>query len=313
MQNYTLNNLQQIQELWDWINQDSVPYQTTSSSIIVGDETFQFQTGLLTYLKNYIIVEQDWQFQKLLADLDSYELVTYDVESTGLCVHKDKIVGFGICGEVGKAYYIPLGIYRGTAQDGYIEWTKWSKPEFLQQIMQKLVTKRLITHNGTYDTRITKNDLGWDLLPFLYADTILMKHSVDEAPPFALKEIAAMKQRELGLDEELAADREQQLLEDNVVSKGGSWTKARKDMYMGDLPILGRYGCSDVDLTLRIYNYYLKEIEKEGLLDFFFTEEVMPLYKEVTIPMEDRGVRIDIPLIESVRKPLIEDMKKLEF
>jgi len=146
----------------------------------------------------------------------------------------------------------------------------------------------------------------------LYADTILMKHSVDEKPPFALKEIAGMKQREIGLDEELAADAEQQALKDNVLSKGGSWTKFKKDMYMGDLPILGRYGCSDVDLTLRIFHYYLKEIKKEGLLDFFFIDEVMPLYKEVTIPMEDRGVRVDIPLIKSVKDPLMEDMKKLE-
>ncbi|MGY8868283.1 MAG: hypothetical protein ACKVJK_21970, partial [Methylophagaceae bacterium] len=51
-------------------------------------------------------------------------------------------------------------------------------------------------------------------------------------------------------------------------------------------------------------------LKEEGLEDFFFNEEVMPLYKEVTVPMEEAGVRLDIDLIEATYKDIQEDIEK---
>lgn len=72
------------------------------------------------------------------------------------------------------------------------------------------------------------------------------------------------------------------------------------------------HNCADADLTLRIADYYRQNLEDEGLEEFFFDKEVMPLYKLVTIPMEDHGVKLDMPLILATKEAIIKDMAQLE-
>ena len=56
----------------------------------------------------------------------------------------------------------------------------------------------------------------------------------------------------------------------------------------------------------------MKKLKEGDLEKFFFEEEVMPLYKEVTIPMEEHGLRLDMPLIEQARTDISLDMKRCE-
>jgi DNA polymerase-1 len=46
------------------------------------------------------------------------------------------------------------------------------------------------------------------------------------------------------------------------------------------------------------------------LEQFFFVDEVMPLYKEVTIPMEEKGVKIDMETMKLADKNITEEMNK---
>jgi hypothetical protein len=47
------------------------------------------------------------------------------------------------------------------------------------------------------------------------------------------------------------------------------------------------------------------------LLDkLFFEDEVMPLYKEVTIPMEEMGVDLDIDLLLQTKEEIIKDLEE---
>ena len=47
-----------------------------------------------------------------------------------------------------------------------------------------------------------------------------------------------------------------------------------------------------------------------SLEKFFFEDEVMPIYREVTVPMEAHGVDLDMELIEKVHGEIIIDQKK---
>jgi hypothetical protein len=90
-------------------------------------------------------------------------------------------------------------------------------------------------HNASFDIRITKNNLGIDILDALYCDTMLLKHTAgDENPPFGLKEIAMI----IGAESEGAANAEQLALKQHVIGKGGNWTLKDKQMYKADLSIL---------------------------------------------------------------------------
>ena len=86
-------------------------------------------------------------------------------------------------------------------------------------------------------------------------------------------------------------------MKENIKKNGGSTSKENYEIFKADMELLGRYAAADTDLTLRVATYYLPILKEQELWDFFFTEEVMPLYREVTISMEEGGTELDIPLI----------------
>lgn len=260
--------------------------------------------------KNYTIVTCAETLAQLENHLDTYSYFAYDTESTGLNVRKDKVIGLSVSGKVGTAFYLPLLSWNKTfhcLRPVYVD-----DKEFYR-ILCKLKTKELLMWNGSYDIRITKNNFGIDLTDSLLAEVMLMKHTLEEDGEFRLKESAIELANELGLgDQELAANEEQIRLKENVIANGGVWLKSNKEMYKADLEVMGPYACADADITLRHAEYFKEKLEQEGLEEFFYDIEVMPLYKLVTIPMENHGVKLDMPLIEATKLSIIEDMSQLE-
>lgn len=255
--------------------------------------------------KNYQIVDKD-NIESFLKNLESYGYIAYDVETTGLNVRKDKVIGFSVCGEAGTAYYYPLYEWNGESLQ------KLATFEYVHKVLNEIKKKEILTWNGSFDIRITKNSLGVDLLNNLVADGMLLKHTLNEESKFALKYTGIELQDKIGLDVERDANEEQIELKENVKKNGGSITKTNFEMYKADLLVLGKYAAADADLTFRICEYYLGLLEKEGLQEFFFDLEVMPLYKEVTIPMEELGVKLDLALIENQNTYIKQDIKLLE-
>lgn len=166
-------------------------------------------------------------------------------------------------------------------------------------------------HNGVFDIAVMFHSYGIDLTEALFADTILMKHTVDEERPFGLKETAERYKNYIGFTQEEFANQEQQDLKESVIKNGGKWTKDQKDIYKGDLEIIGKYCCADVDLTIKLFNFFGSKLEEEGLAEFFLDEEVMPLYKKATIPMKLHGVFVDVEYFKKLEKELESDILSL--
>lgn len=273
-----------------------------------------------TVQKSYTLVRTPQDVEKLLDHINSQEIIAFDTETTGLNVRKDHIIGFSICGKIGESYYVPFVSWnKDTEQLDELEIEGHSAREVGKKILKKLIGKKLIMHNGAFDTKIVNHDLGIDLLPSLYCETILLIHTVQEegvgrggAEVFGLKKVAIAIQDKIGLDVEKAANEEQIELKASIERNGGSITRACYELYKADLEIIGKYAAADTDLTLRIYEYYLPKLVEEGLEKFFYEDEVMPVYKEVTIPMEDRGVQLDIPLLEQTKADILKDMEEMK-
>lgn len=257
-------------------------------------------------MKNYTIIQSELQLYSMLKKIDEWDYISFDTETTGLNTRKDKIIGLSVCGQVGHAYYLPrLSWYEGRLH-------QQCEDEVFINVLNKLKSKDLLMWNASFDIRMVKSNFDIDLLPALIADVMLMKHTVDEENPFGLKEVAIMVQDKIGFNAEQVANQEQIELKENVSKNGGSITKSNFEMYKADLEVLGKYACSDADLTFRLAEYYRAEIEKDGMWDFFFEEEVMPLYKEVTIPMEEKGVKLDMKLITENYSKLVDKVKFYE-
>lgn len=261
--------------------------------------------------KNYIIIKTLAQFNAARKELEDATVVAYDVESTGLNVRKDTIIGFSFSTKVGTGYYLPLW-YWDTTQMELVPFNIVLLQEGHITLLNILKQKLLVMHNASYDIRITMSNFGISLLNSLLADTMLMEHTINESGPFGLKDIAAFRIGQLKLDDQEFANQEQMDLGDSVKRNGGKWLKTNKEIYRGDLDLVAKYAIADTDLTLRLFYHHHFNLIKENLYDYFYDEEVMPLYKLVTIRMEHRGVYLDMSKLRALKAQIQEDIIKYE-
>ncbi len=218
----------------------------------------------------------------------------FDVETTGLNTRKDTIIGFGISNGL-KGFYFCHKYW----ENGELK-TALTKEE-CTIILNLLKNKKLLMWNGAFDCAITYNYFDINLIPSLWMDGMLGKHQVQEHPPFALKTVGVMVYG----DQE---KREQLDLFESIKKNGGG----PKEYFKADLDIMAKYCIQDCHLTFRLCFYFLDKINEEGLNNFFFNEETMPLYKKVTIPMEMKGIPVDVPLLEQLQSDIEEDIQELE-
>jgi len=264
--------------------------------------------------KIYKTVFTRGEFLELFDSIEATNIVAVDTETTGIDVHTDSIIGASFSTKIGNGYYIPTQVYDSESdslKECYID--SIPSKDILKLILEKIKKdkKKVVMHNASFDTSIINNQYGIDLLPELWMDTMLAVHTVQEegafsfGTPFGLKSIAQMYQQELGLNIEDEANKEQIELKDSIHKNGGSTTKNKYQIYKADLDILSKYAAADTDLTLRVANLFYGKLHEEKLDKFFFEDEVMPVYKEVTIPMERRGIQLDIELLHKTNDEML--------
>ena len=267
--------------------------------------------------KKYYTVQDNETLELLYKHIESSDILAVDTETSGLNPRKDKIVGWSVSGDEGVGFYLPTLVWNFDKDELELQTINGKSTETISKnFMRMLKGKKLVFHNASFDCQFIKNYFGVDLIEDIWVDTGLLVHTVYEegafgyGNPFGLKPIAIMNQKELGLDVEKAANEEQLELKGSIKKNGGQTTKLLFEIYKADLDILSKYASADTDLTLRICNLYLKKLKEEGLEKFFFEEEVMPIYREVTVPMESAGVDLDVELIEKTHKEISEDLIK---
>ena len=267
--------------------------------------------------KKYYTVQDETTLKLLHQHILDSDVIAVDTETTGLNPRKDKIVGWSVSGEEGVGFYLPTLVWNFDNDKLELQTILDESTEVISKNLLKLLKgKKLVFHNASFDVQFIKNYFGVDLLPDVWVDTGLLVHTVYEegafgfGNPFGLKSIAIMNQKELGLDVEKAANEEQVELKDSIKKNGGQTTKALFEIYKADLDILSKYASADTDLTLRICNLYLKKLKEEGLEKFFFEDEVMPIYREVTVPMEAYGVDLDMDLLNRIHDEIVKDQKE---
>jgi len=267
--------------------------------------------------KKYYTVQDSETLKLMFQHIEESEVIAVDTETTGLNPRKNKIIGWSISGDEGIGFYLPTLVFDYEKDELVLQTIDGTSTEVLSKnLLKMLIGKKLVFHNASFDVQFIKNYFGINLLPDVWVDTGLLVHTVYEegafgfGNPFGLKSIAIMNQEALGLNVEEAANQEQIELKESIKKNGGSVTKESYEIFKADLDILSKYASADTDLTLRICNLYLGKLRDEGLEKFFFEDEVMPIYREVTVPMEAHGVDLDIELINKVHGEITEDQKE---
>jgi DNA polymerase I-like protein with 3'-5' exonuclease and polymerase domains len=244
-----------------------------------------------------MIIDSDNKLKLAIKAIEKSDFITYDIESTGLNVRKDKLIGFGFATSESESYYLPLLIYNKEI-DSLVDLENRQKAD---TILNALLKKNIACWNSAFDIDITMSNFNIDLLPALHTDVLLLKHTVDEERPFGLKDVA---KRRYGL----SAAKEQEEMKESIRLNGGT----PKQYFKCDMPIMAKYCEQDCKLTYRLYNDLIKVLESEGLQSFFYIDEVMPLYREVTIPMQRGGIPVDVDAMTKAKSEILQDIQRLE-
>lgn len=247
-----------------------------------------------------MIVTSTLQLQSVLDFIAANKRLAYDTETTSLNTRKGTVIGWAISNAT-EAYYL----CHKTWEDGQLV----EKLSFAdcQSILERLKAKELVTWNASFDMRMTLGYFKIDLLPNLYSDGMLSFHTTQEEGvpfshrPFGLKSVAA---HFLGPD----VIGEQADMKASIKANGGS----ASEYYKADLEPMARYCMQDAKLTYQLNERFLAQIKTEGLWALFHDLEVMPLYREVLIPMERLGLPVDLELLTAAKIEIANDLAALE-
>lgn len=249
-----------------------------------------------------IVMETASDINLLRAYIAPFDLVAFDIETTGL--NKDsEIIGFSICCEENKAYYVILA--KWLPEQKVLEYTHAST--VAKGFMETLATKQLICHNGVFDCSMVENYFKVCLIDVLHTDTMILAHLLDENRRVGLKELGASI---FGDD----AAQEAREVKESVIANGGGATKDNYELYKADSTLLAKYGAKDALLTYKLFLHLVPELYEQGLEKFFYEDESMPLLKGPTYQLNTTGLKVDTQALTTLKKTLeVECAEAKEF
>jgi DNA polymerase I-like protein with 3'-5' exonuclease and polymerase domains len=226
-----------------------------------------------------VIIDSIEGIQQLQEYLRPFEYIAFDTETTGLS-QRDQVIGFSVCAEEIKAFYVILAEWKGQ-----LVWNPLATQSI--ELFKSLQGKSLIMHNGVFDCKMIESNFKISLINSLHTDTKVLAHLLDENRPSGLKELSAILYGESSRDEQAE-------MKASVLSNGGVLTKDSYEMYKCDSQIMAKYGAKDAWLTYRLFMDLLPELDAQGLYDFFYNDECMPLLRGPTYQLNTTGLQVDI-------------------
>lgn len=242
-----------------------------------------------------MIIRTSEQLQDLISELSSSDMWAYDLETSGLNVRKNEITDIALYN--GKNAF---NIVHKEYVDGELKEVVAASD--ILPILEILKSKKLRMHNSSFDCRFTFHYFNAQLWPAIHQDSMLMAHAENENRfNYGLKELATDI---FGGDS--TAERSDML--ESIKSNGGG----PKEYFKADSNIRAAYAMKDVKLTWDLCEFFEPKLAAQGLTEFFMTDETMPLYRDVIIPMELKGIPVNVPLLEKTQKEIAVEIERLE-
>lgn len=224
--------------------------------------------------------------------LATREYIAYDSETTGLTKH-DSVIGFSLCADEEKSFYIILQSWNPTLQ--ILE----PKPYLneARSLLLAVSNKKLLMHNGVFDCMMAESYFKISLINSLHTDTMILAHLLDENRRVGLKELAKEYFGEDSINE-------QKEMKASILANGGLITKANYELYKADSQLIAKYGAKDALLTYKLFMELVPELYAQGLDKFFYEEESMPLLRGPTYELNTTGLQVDRDALLTLKKTL---------
>lgn len=239
-----------------------------------------------------VLVKTEEQLAELIEYIKSADYLAFDTETNG--VDKDsKIIGFSVSADIDSGYYVTTAYWDKEAKK--LVCTDFS--DLAKDIISLLVGKHLIMHNALFDCAMVNNNYGVELMPYVHTDTMILAHILDENRSCALKELGVYYFGDTAKDEK-------KLVDASVAANGGQLTKKCYELYKADPALLGYYGAKDTLLTMKLFYQMLPELYDQGLEDFFYKHESMPLLRGPTYDLNTAGLKVDPERLQNLKSKL---------
>jgi DNA polymerase I-like protein with 3'-5' exonuclease and polymerase domains len=242
------------------------------------------------------MLEVDWCAPEVFPDLTQSKYIAVDLETCdpnlmslgpGWARGDGFIVGVAVAAGDFNAYY-PIA-HQGGGNLGAERVIRWLKKQMATPHIPK------VFHNATYD-------LGW----LRYAGVAVEGKIIDTmiAAPLLDENRFSYSLNNLGRD--YLGDRKNEKMLRAAAADFGVDPKA--DMWKLPAKYVGLYAEQDAALTLKLWNYFESELQKNELTSIFELEtSLIPLMLE----MRARGVRVNVDKAELTKRQLVQREKEI--
>jgi DNA polymerase-1 len=236
----------------------------------------------------YQVVDTPEKLDALIEELRRAGRFAFDLETTSLDPLEAEICGIAFATRPGRAWYVPVGHVAGTNIE------REAALDRLRPLLEDSGVRK-IGQNVKYDLLVLRR--GGIELRGLEADVMLAAYVLDPGRRQYGLDILALdilNHKMIAYEEITRVEGQKQLLPFECVP----------------IPDAARYACEDADVTLRLAERFLGEIEAKGLMDLYRDVE-LPLVP-VLVDIEAQGMALDRDFFARMAERLAGELATLE-
>jgi len=235
------------------------------------------------------LITDEKKLREVLAEIQNYDVVAFDTETTGLDYDKEKLVGFSFCYDDREAFYVPFAhFYLGVAD----QVSEGAAKSAIREIFKHNV----VGHNIKFDVHFVSRFLDDDTLK-IYSDSMILAWLINPESALSLDKLSDKL-----LGHKMVAFKD-------TVKKGETFASVELEDACG-------YAAEDAFITLKLYNLFLKKLELQDATHLI--KESMDVeipFIHTLLSMEKEGIKVDSSFLEQflveVKETLLELTKNI--
>ena len=235
---------------------------------------------------NYKSITKINLFHEFIKKLNKQKVIAFDTETTSINPLQAELVGISLCSDVSEAFYLPLKHKNSENLD---------LKETLKEIKTILEdpSKIIVGQNIKYDMLILDK---YGIQIANPHDTMLMSYTLDAGLNRHNMDTLA----EIHLSHKCISYKE-------ITGTG----KSKINFDEVDLKTATNYAAEDAQVTLALYNYFLKRLDKEKIKEIYENFEKPML--QILCAMEKKGIKVNeqqLKKLSSLFQKRIENLQK---